>query len=143
MQIPVAFGRSGVVLKLPGGPRYEVLQAHSAAALSDVPAAIQRALDAPIGCAPLLELARGKRTAAISVCDITRPAPNPTTLPPLWRRCIAPGCARKILRCASPRDCIARQPTKSCGRSSRLRSPRAIRFSIMRDDKSRNPGLHS
>jgi nickel-dependent lactate racemase len=83
MQITAAFGRSGIVLKLPEGPKYEVLQAHSAAPLSDVPAAIQRALDAPIGCAPLLELARGKRTAAISVCDITRPAPNPTTLPPL------------------------------------------------------------
>jgi nickel-dependent lactate racemase len=28
-------------------------------------------------------MARGKKTAAITVCDITRPAPNSVTLPPL------------------------------------------------------------
>ena len=32
------------------------------------------------------ELAAGKKTAAISVCDITRPAPNWLTLPPLLKR---------------------------------------------------------
>ncbi|MEZ5362094.1 MAG: lactate racemase domain-containing protein [Bryobacterales bacterium] len=35
----------------------------------------------PIGCAGLEELARSKRSAAISVCDITRPAPNKLVLP--------------------------------------------------------------
>ncbi len=36
---------------------------------------------------PLVELAvEGKRTAAISVCDITRPAPSSVTLPPLLER---------------------------------------------------------
>jgi nickel-dependent lactate racemase len=44
------------------------------------------ALDQPIGCEPLAKLAEGKRTAAISVCDITRPAPNYATLPPLLAR---------------------------------------------------------
>ncbi len=34
----------------------------------------------------LRELAAGKKTAAISVCDITRPAPNRITLPPMLRR---------------------------------------------------------
>jgi nickel-dependent lactate racemase len=36
-------------------------------------------------------LAQGKRTAAISVCDITRPAPNSRTLPPLLSRLHAAG----------------------------------------------------
>jgi nickel-dependent lactate racemase len=49
-------------------------------------AEVERALDAPIGCPPLDELARGRRSAAISVCDITRPAPNRLTLPPLLAR---------------------------------------------------------
>jgi len=63
-----------------------VLHGCSAGALSDVKAALDQALDAPIGSAPLVELARGKRTAAISVCDITRPAPNSVTLPPVLKR---------------------------------------------------------
>ena len=42
-----------------------------------------------------MELARGKRSAAISVCDITRPAPNPVTLPPILRRLEQAGIARE------------------------------------------------
>jgi len=59
---------------------------HTARALDDQQAAIAAALDAPIGCAPLVELAQGKKAAAISVCDITRPAPNHLTLPPILER---------------------------------------------------------
>src|SRR5262249_18455533 len=44
---------------------------------------------------PLAELARGKKSAAISVCDITRPAPNRKTLPPILRRLEAAGIARE------------------------------------------------
>ena len=68
------------------GPRYSVLRAHSAGAIGGVGRALEAALDAPIGCASLYELAIGKKTAAISVCDITRPAPNRLTLPPVLER---------------------------------------------------------
>ena len=47
---------------------------------------LNSALDAPLGVPPLSDLALGKRSAAISICDITRPAPNAKTLPPLLRR---------------------------------------------------------
>jgi nickel-dependent lactate racemase len=80
------FGRGGLELELPPGPWYEVIESRSARSLPDASAAIGAALDAPIGCAPLLELVRGSKTAAISVCDITRPAPNWLTLPPLLDR---------------------------------------------------------
>src|SRR5208282_507354 len=53
------------------------------------------ALDAPIGCPPLTEMARGKRSAAISVCDITRPAPNREVLPPVLARLEAAGIPRQ------------------------------------------------
>jgi nickel-dependent lactate racemase len=43
-------------------------------------------------------LAAGKKSAAISVCDITRPAPNPVTLPPLLRRLEAAGIPRSGIR---------------------------------------------
>ncbi len=80
MKIFFAFGRQGVELSFPEGPRYEVVRAHAGKPVEDTAAALDAALDAPIGCAALAELARGKRTAAISVCDITRPAPNAITL---------------------------------------------------------------
>jgi nickel-dependent lactate racemase len=40
-------------------------------------------------------MARGKRTAAISVCDITRPAPNREVLPPVLARLEAAGIPRE------------------------------------------------
>src|ERR1700744_3907877 len=86
MQIHFAFGHRGLELEFPDGPRYEVIESRSASALPDVAAALDRALDHPIGSRPLAEIAAGKKTAAISVCDITRPAPNSVTLPPLLRR---------------------------------------------------------
>jgi nickel-dependent lactate racemase len=56
---------------------------------------VEEALDHPIGTAPLSELALGKKSAAISVCDITRPAPNRLVLPPLLARLEASGIPRE------------------------------------------------
>jgi nickel-dependent lactate racemase len=95
MQTVIAFGKRGLALALPEGPAYTMVRAHAATAVPDVAAALAAALDAPIGCPPLLELARGKRTAAISVCDITRPAPNAVTLPPLLQRLHQAGIPRE------------------------------------------------
>src|SRR6185437_16399545 len=86
MKVQVAFGKRGLELELPDGPDYHVVKVHSAPPLQDVEKALAGALDAPVAGLPLLELARGKKTAAISVCDITRPAPNPITLPPVLER---------------------------------------------------------
>jgi len=86
MQIRFAFGQHGLDVTLPEGPRYEVIESRSASPLPDVAAALDAALDRPIGSQPLAALAAGKKTAAISVCDITRPAPNWLTLPPLLQR---------------------------------------------------------
>ena len=94
MKIPMAFGRDGLVVDLPEGFRYQILEARSAQPLADWQRALEAALDAPIGGPPLSELAKGKQTAAISICDITRPAPNRKTLPPLLRRLEEAGIPR-------------------------------------------------
>ncbi|WP_213804040.1 nickel-dependent lactate racemase [Granulicella sp. dw_53] len=86
MKTRFAFDRDGLTIALPDGPSYEVVESRSALPLTDAGAALDAALDSPIGCRPLRELAEGKKSAAISVCDITRPAPNWVTLPPLLRR---------------------------------------------------------
>ena len=86
-----SFGKSGLEVSVPEGFQTQVIKSHTAEAVKDEAAAIGWALDHPIGCAPLVELARGKKTAAISVCDITRPAPNRKTLPPVLERLHAAG----------------------------------------------------
>ena len=91
MQAAFAFGKTGLTISLPDGPQYSLIESRSAGPLADADAAIAAALDHPIGSKPLVELAAGKRTAAISVCDITRPAPNRQTLPPLLERLHAAG----------------------------------------------------
>ncbi len=91
MRTRFAFGKHGIEVPVPEGFDCRVLQGHSAPALADLSGALDAALDCPIGCAPLAELAAGKRTVAIAVCDITRPAPNALTLPPLLHRLHAAG----------------------------------------------------
>ncbi|HCC58586.1 MAG TPA: nickel-dependent lactate racemase [Solibacterales bacterium] len=95
MHVDFAFGKNGMPLELPDGPHYRVLDARAAAPLADAAAAIEAALDHPVGTPPLEELARGKHSAAISVCDITRPAPNRLVLPPILKRLEAAGTARE------------------------------------------------
>ena len=91
MKTQFSFGKSGIDVSVPDGYQCRVLHSRTAAALRDVDTALADALDRPIGCEPLAALAAGKRTAAISVCDITRPAPNAVTLPPLLARLHAAG----------------------------------------------------
>jgi lactate racemase len=86
MKTQFSFGKDGLEVSVPDDYRCQVVSSHSAPPLNDVDAALAASLDRPIGCAPLVDLAAGKLTAAISVCDITRPAPNSRTLPPLLKR---------------------------------------------------------
>jgi nickel-dependent lactate racemase len=86
MQQHLAFGKDGITIDLPPGFQYQILDRRSASSLEDPATAIAQALDSPIGCPPLQELARGRRSAAIAVCDITRPAPNRQILPHVLSR---------------------------------------------------------
>ena len=95
MQIDLAFGKTGLTVHLPEGFQYRVLEARGATPIADWRGALDSALDRPIGSLALVELARGKRSAAISVCDITRPAPNRLTLPPVLRRLSEAGIPRE------------------------------------------------
>src|SRR5438132_5647593 len=97
MRVDFACGRTGLIADLPTGFRYQILEARSARPLADAVAAVEAALDSPIGSTPLEKLAGGRESAAISVCDITRPAPNRMVLPPVLER---------LERGGIPRDAI-------------------------------------
>ena len=97
MRVDFAFGRTGLTVDLPTGIRYQILEARSARPLADAMAAVEAALDSPIASEPLEELARGRQSAAISVCDITRPAPNGLVLPPVLSRLERAGIPRESI----------------------------------------------
>jgi nickel-dependent lactate racemase len=86
MELDLAFGKTGIRATLPDRFEFRILEARSAAPLPNWVDALGAALDEPIGRPPLVEMARGRRTAAISVCDITRPVPNRLTLPAILAR---------------------------------------------------------
>lgn len=86
MKTRFSFGMSGIEVSIPDEFECQVIRSRTAAGLEDPARALQWAVDHPIGCEPLAALAAGKKTAAISICDITRPAPNGVTLPPLLKR---------------------------------------------------------
>ena len=91
MRLDFAFGKNGLTLDFPPGFEYLTLQARSATPLADPVAAVGQALDEAIESPPLTALAGRASSVAISVCDITRPAPNRLTLPPLLERLAAAG----------------------------------------------------
>jgi nickel-dependent lactate racemase len=95
MKTHFAFGKNGIDVEIPEGFDCQVVRSRAAQALNNVAGALEAALDHPIHSEPLEKLAAGKRTAAISVCDITRPAPNRITLPPLLKRLHAAGIPKE------------------------------------------------
>ncbi len=93
MEVQLAFDRDGVSVEIPDNLNTRILRPRFAAGLPNEDAALAAAVGNPIGCPPLDQLARGKRTAAIAVCDITRPAPNKKILPHVIRALEAGGMA--------------------------------------------------
>ena len=83
MRAAFAFGKTGLSIDLPDCFAYEQLDAQWPSEVPDEMASIQSALVKPAHGPALYELAKGRRSAAISVCDITRPVPNRITLPPV------------------------------------------------------------
>jgi nickel-dependent lactate racemase len=83
MKVNLLYGRNGIDLHLPEDIRATVIRKHPMRPLEDPVRAVKLALEKPVGCPPLAQMARGKKSACILICDITRPVPNGTLLGPL------------------------------------------------------------
>jgi nickel-dependent lactate racemase len=95
MKITLDYGKTGLDVTLPDERLIAPpLAIRPAAPLADPAATLETALESPIGTRPLAELARGKKTACVVVCDITRPVPNALLLPPILRTIEAAGVPR-------------------------------------------------
>jgi nickel-dependent lactate racemase len=92
--IDLLYGRGTLPVVPPPGCVPTVIRKRAMPVLAEPRAAVEQALAAPVGCPPLRELARGKRSACILICDITRPVPNGLFLPSLIRALLDAGVPR-------------------------------------------------
>lgn len=83
MNIPLAFGKTGITLNVPDRNLLKVLTIEGAEATQDPAGKLRQALVTPIGSPPLADIARGKKSAVVVISDITRPVPNTLILPPV------------------------------------------------------------
>jgi nickel-dependent lactate racemase len=89
--IHISYGRGHLPLELPEEARPVLIRKQQLAKLADPHAAIAKALANPIAAAPLAELAKGRNSACILICDITRPVPNKLFLRPMIEAMAASG----------------------------------------------------
>ena len=90
VEYSLPYGRGHLTVNLPDEWRIELLAPRQIPAVSDPSAAVNHALDNPIGGRSLLDFASA-RSAAIAINDKTRPVPHSILLPPLLRRLEALG----------------------------------------------------
>jgi nickel-dependent lactate racemase len=77
MNVTLDYGKTGLDVTLPDERLIAPpLAIRPAPPLADPEGALAEALRNPVGTKPLAELAKGKKTACLVICDITRPVPN-------------------------------------------------------------------
>src|SRR5262249_50745665 len=94
-KIEILFGKSHLAVALPPEADVQVIRKRKLPKLPDPRGAVRAALDAPMGAKPLRQLATGRRSACILICDITRPVPNRLFLRPMIEDLMAAGMARE------------------------------------------------
>src|SRR5713101_4681670 len=94
MTIDLLYGRGTFSVSPPDVCEQTVIQKQAMPVLAEPMAAVEQALAAPVDSRPLSELARGKRSACILICDITRPVPNGLFLPAMIRTLLEAGMPR-------------------------------------------------
>ncbi len=98
MRVTLAYGRTGLNVDLPDHMPVRTLAYKDAPPLVDPGGELRRKLTAPTGTPSLAELARGRTSACIVICDVTRPVPNRLMLPPILATLEQAGIARDRIR---------------------------------------------
>ncbi len=98
MRVKLEYGRDGLEVELPDDRVVGPLAIKPAPPLEDPTVVLRQKLSKPTGSPPLAELARGRQSACVVICDITRPVPNAVLLPPILETLETAGIPRdKIL----------------------------------------------
>jgi nickel-dependent lactate racemase len=91
MKVELSYGRGTLPVEFPEDLEVTVIRKPPMPVLPDPSAAVRAALARPVGAPPLVHEAKGKKTACILICDITRPVPNALLLQPLIRELLVAG----------------------------------------------------
>ncbi len=94
MRVTLEYGRTGLPVELPDGRPVRRLAYRDVPPLAGPAGELRQLLAAPLGTPPLAELARGRTSACIAICDLTRPVPNRLILPALLATLEASGIPR-------------------------------------------------
>lgn len=89
--ISLSYGRGHLRVALPADAVPTVIRKRPLPKIANPLSAVEASFANPVAAAPLSELARGRRSACILICDITRPVPNGLFLGPMIRTMIASG----------------------------------------------------
>ncbi len=84
MRVRLAYGDDGIDVDFPDGLT-TVVEPRYIPSLPDEEGALRTAIRNPLGTRPLRQLVSAGQTVAISVCDVTRPAPTRLMLPAILR----------------------------------------------------------
>jgi nickel-dependent lactate racemase len=93
--VEILYGTTGLTVRLPRGARATVVRKPTLPKLPDPHAAVRAALAAPVAAKPYADLVRGRASACILICDVTRPVPNRLFLRPLVEGLLAAGVPRE------------------------------------------------
>ena len=91
MIVDLLYGKTGLPVTFDDDLDVTVVAKPRMPLVPDADVAVRQALAVPVGCPPLAELARGKNSACILICDVTRPVPNGLFLRPLLEALLKAG----------------------------------------------------
>ncbi|MYJ74520.1 MAG: nickel-dependent lactate racemase [Gammaproteobacteria bacterium] len=91
MIVDLLYGKTGLPVTFDDDLDVTVVAKPRMPLVPDADVAVRKALAVPVGCPPLAELARGKNSACILICDVTRPVPNGLFLRPLLETLLKAG----------------------------------------------------
>ncbi len=76
MRVTLDYGKTGLEVTIPEANAVGPLEIRRVQPLDDPAGELRAILANPIGTPALREIAQGKKSACILICDVTRPVPN-------------------------------------------------------------------
>jgi len=132
----VPYGKSQVEFKLPATMRATVAVSRPVRPLEDVPAAIQEALQHPVGSLPLRQIAKPGDRICVVFTDITRASPDHLLIPALLRDLEAAGVSDEniVLLCGTGMH----RPSTPSEKAAKLGADVLSRYRVI-DNEAQNP----
>src|SRR5690242_13340878 len=91
MRVKLEYGKTGLEVTLPDDRVMRTLAYKNAVPLADPVGDLKAVLEKPNGTPSLAEVAKGRKSACILICDVTRPVPNEMILTPVLETIEAAG----------------------------------------------------